>query len=497
MKRIIFLLTILASFCAGAKAQDSASGCTQEVGCFRFQMIGAEVTNTNNIMLTYTLQVNCNTRLEYVAFELPEGKTAASPADIYARDPKYIVTNGRTGNSSKLNTAFNAIQFEAKNKIELKAGAVDTFRYYLALEDYAALQTVRVQAKEANNTNASTATFNMAECGLPTTIPAPLCIIDQGEIVYGFAGATTNTDGTTTLRFGIQNKTAANVTAVTFEIPEAPQPVSVPGNGNIYKARYNYKVTLDEESGLLTYDAQNATNFSNGNGDVFTFSIPTELYNRNSYFQISVTTSDNLYNTGFNTITCDDQPIVPLPVELVSFKGKVTESGIELNWSTASEKDNDRFEIEKSSNGKNFNTIGQVNGAGNSTTAKRYNFTDTKADAGTNYYRLKQIDTNGTSEYSKIIAVDNKATLAEDGNLMLYPNPATGNIVTVALGNANTTGTILRIMDRNGREVHRETIVAGTRQTDLLLQSLHIKKGMYMISIQQGDKIESKKLIVQ
>ena len=102
----------------------------------------------------------------------------------------------------------------------------------------------------------------------------------------------------------------------------------------------------------------------------------------------------------------------PLPIELISFTGeriKCNENSIK--WSTASEINNDYFEINRSSDAINFNKIGEVNGAGNSTQILSYFFIDLNPPASLNYYRLKQIDYNGNNEISSIISIDNSCTV--------------------------------------------------------------------------------------
>lgn len=97
-----------------------------------------------------------------------------------------------------------------------------------------------------------------------------------------------------------------------------------------------------------------------------------------------------------------------VPISLSSFTGKEVNKVVELNWITASEKNNKTFEILRSSDGKTFSSIGTVNGAGNSNDLKTYTFKDENPLAGTNYYQLKQIDYDGTSTLSGIVAVDSK-----------------------------------------------------------------------------------------
>lgn len=97
-------------------------------------------------------------------------------------------------------------------------------------------------------------------------------------------------------------------------------------------------------------------------------------------------------------------PVVPLPVELLSFNCTSNQRGIELNWITATEHDNDYFAIERSADGKNFEEIARISGAGNSTSETEYRYMDKNPLNGINYYRLKQVDFNGNSTNSDLSA---------------------------------------------------------------------------------------------
>ena len=115
-----------------------------------------------------------------------------------------------------------------------------------------------------------------------------------------------------------------------------------------------------------------------------------------------------------------------LPVDLISFEGKMLLGGTnELNWITASEKNNDHFEIESSSDARSFETIGWTEGKGTVYAEQRYKFTDTNPKADLTYYRLKQMDSNKTFEYSAIIAVKNEAVAK---SFVIYPNPAVNEL---------------------------------------------------------------------
>ncbi len=98
---------------------------------------------------------------------------------------------------------------------------------------------------------------------------------------------------------------------------------------------------------------------------------------------------------------------ISLPVELISFEGSNEETYNLLNWSTASEKDNDYFLIERSKDGTNWTNINVTSGMGNSNTKVDYSFRDFKFTNSINYYRLTQVDFDGVQETFDIISIDN------------------------------------------------------------------------------------------
>jgi len=119
--------------------------------------------------------------------------------------------------------------------------------------------------------------------------------------------------------------------------------------------------------------------------------------------------------------------VAELPVSMLYFNVDEHDSGVELLWATASETNNDRFEVERSLNGLTFETIGEVTGAGNSTSTVNYSFVDDNPHAGTSYYRLLQVDFDGASEYSDTKSVSVGGVLLGQCELSVRPNPCTGN----------------------------------------------------------------------
>lgn len=117
----------------------------------------------------------------------------------------------------------------------------------------------------------------------------------------------------------------------------------------------------------------------------------------------------------------------PLPITLISFKANITESQqTVLKWATASEKDNDYFEVERSKNASDFESIGKIKGKRTTDLRNDYSFTDESPMKGINYYRLKQIDFDGQFSYTRAESIIKDG----DGTISLYPNPTT-NILKI------------------------------------------------------------------
>ena len=120
------------------------------------------------------------------------------------------------------------------------------------------------------------------------------------------------------------------------------------------------------------------------------------------------------------TISAWIDNLVPLPVQLAIFRVRAVEQGNQLMWSTDSESNNEGFDLQKSIDGSNWTTFAFVPGAGNSTVAQEYRYTDTEYRAGKTYYRLKQLDFDGYYQYSQIIAIQN---FSGHQQVEISPNP--------------------------------------------------------------------------
>lgn len=159
-----------------------------------------------------------------------------------------------------------------------------------------------------------------------------------------------------------------------------------------------------------------------------------------------------------------------LPIELLSLQAYAVPSGVNVDWSTATEVDNGRFEVERSFDGAEFEHIGTVPGAGNSTHPRYYTHFDPKPHAGLNYYRLRQVDLDGHHAYSPVRVVHVQNT---HGAPVLMPNPGSGRVDL--LWHPIGPGSILVMMDATGREVWR-TRPEGPRSS---FDVSHLARGVY------------------
>ena len=190
-------------------------------------------------------------------------------------------------------------------------------------------------------------------------------------------------------------------------------------------------------------------------------------------------------------LTSGAEAAIPLPVELVSFTGSSVKTGILLEWSTASEIENDYFEILRSIDGENFEVIGEVDGNGNSTELIEYEFLDRNPLGGANYYRLRQVDFDGDFEFSPVIRVDVEA--GANASVTLYPNPVGNQPFNLLLEGYQSEGIngIYILHSTDGRIIERDKI--DSRNTELSLDGE--PEGLYFLKVHIGSKYYNMKII--
>ena len=178
-----------------------------------------------------------------------------------------------------------------------------------------------------------------------------------------------------------------------------------------------------------------------------------------------------------------------LPVRFHSFSGQVEDGMTFLNWSTASELNNAFFDIEHSKNGRDFVTIGRVEGNGTTIEPQYYSFKDEKPLDGLNMYRLKQVDLDGNSQYSNNLSI---YVEEEKTDLILYPNPALSEL-NLILPRQMEEDSKLLITDQMGRILLEEDRINPSMRVDLS----SLNNGHYLIQVINHRDVISKQFIKQ
>ena len=186
-----------------------------------------------------------------------------------------------------------------------------------------------------------------------------------------------------------------------------------------------------------------------------------------------------------------------IPVELVNFLAKATPKSNLLTWTTASERNLNRFDIERSANGINaWQILGTVKATGNSQALQTYAFSD-ETPLPTAYYRLHAIDNDGKSELSKIINVN------RDGNgklrftkpiLSLYTE---GSLLNLDINTARATSIAVTITDLLGRAVAAQTFRASEGDSQIQVPISALAKGVYLVNVTDSETSLSSKITKQ
>lgn len=184
----------------------------------------------------------------------------------------------------------------------------------------------------------------------------------------------------------------------------------------------------------------------------------------------------------------------PLPVQLVSFKARNVGRQVQLDWATAQELNSASFAVERSLDGRAFQTVATVKAAGNSSVARTYTSIDATPNQGTNYYRLRQTDLDGTVAYSQVVAVDVNIAGARQ-EMAVYGTPTT---ISVDMQTAGTWQSI-RVMDALGRVLRTEQLPSGL--TGAISRQIHLGQsapgGIYIVQALTSEGILSKRVMLR
>ena len=182
-----------------------------------------------------------------------------------------------------------------------------------------------------------------------------------------------------------------------------------------------------------------------------------------------------------------------LPIELVSFTANCNGRSALIEWTTATEKNNDFFVLERSNDAVNFKEIARIAGAGNSIEPISYAYTDFGVRNGDNYYRLVQVDYDGTSTASEIIVAN---CLGTDGEpeVLAYPNPF-GDDLTLRFENFGNIQATVEVYDMLGRMVHTQKVNCSQNDYEVVLRLAGLSDGTYNVRISAKDFVVNRQVI--
>lgn len=269
------------------------------------------------------------------------------------------------------------------------------------------------------------------------------------------------------------------------------EPITFTINENCDWMTGDYTVVLFPAGGLPQFDSSQtyqitgdvAVNIGYGQSVVHVFpQNETTIY--------SFTISDN---TCTDAVTATEPFVcIKTPIQLLTFKGEVQQHGNLLQWTTATETDNDFFALERSIDAVHFSRIAVIDGAGTSITTKKYDYLDKECPAGTVYYRLVQVDFNGSTTTSQVISL--KRPEATFGFNAIYPVPAE-RFVEIAFSAETDAPVSIEVYDLVGKLVSSVGVFAQSGNNVYVLPVAELPAGMYLLSINNGNKVISNRFV--
>ena len=185
-----------------------------------------------------------------------------------------------------------------------------------------------------------------------------------------------------------------------------------------------------------------------------------------------------------------------LPIELTSFTATCDGRSTLVEWTTATERNNDYFSLERSDDAINFTEIARVAGAGNSIEPIDYAYTDYGIHGGDNYYRLVQVDYDGTRTTSEIIVTNCVETAEGEPDVQAYPNPFNDEL-TVVLDNFGNRAATIEVYDMLGKLIYTNKIAAPQNTYETILNLSNLPPAAYTVRVSTTDFVINRNVVKQ
>jgi hypothetical protein len=227
-----------------------------------------------------------------------------------------------------------------------------------------------------------------------------------------------------------------------------------------------------------------------GHWDGAQWDLPVTTSGAYSQTQTGSTAAGTVTVTGVNDFSpftfasIDATPMSTLPVRLISFTGKAVNDVVQLDWKTATETNNNYFEVLRSTDGTDFEYIGKVKGNGTTNVAHSYSLIDRDPALGKNYYRLKQVDFDGQTTSTEVILVN---VLNVEPSVSVYPNPVSSSqLLNVKFSGLQESSSVeLQMYNMQGVKMLSNMVntdAQGTLETTVAVTNL--SAGLYILSVQ-------------
>ena len=225
----------------------------------------------------------------------------------------------------------------------------------------------------------------------------------------------------------------------------------------------------------------------NGNGFIVTNNGTVDVGDIDDFTDVTVLENGTINHSGGSI----------LPVELISFTAEVTLQTVKLAWTTATEINNDYFEVQRADSNLVFSTIATVEGNGNTSGIIDYTFQDRFPMPGPNYYRLKQVDFDGENEIHETVFA-HVSSAASNSNLRLFPNPVMGNEFIVRSNQTKTqSSATIRLLDLKGNIIlsrNLDPLTTGWVIKDFRQQ---LTSGTYLVEFNTDSYRETTRIVIQ
>jgi hypothetical protein len=187
--------------------------------------------------------------------------------------------------------------------------------------------------------------------------------------------------------------------------------------------------------------------------------------------------------------------MTPLPVRFAGSSVSQVEASVKVSWQVATESNILRYDIERSIDGREFTTIGSQNSKGNNNTLVNYSWMDNSPAYGTNYYRIKAVDKDGSSTYTSTMKIN---TTRSKIDVIVAPNPIRNNEMNVQLSSLTKGSYTVRVINNMGQVVFNSKVATeGGSLSQAFRLPATIKGGVYTLQVAGNDINLNKKIVIE